>query len=166
MALSSQLIIVNFRVLLLFRRSNTVSLETNPLFIYHVKKQFVEIILSAWRRNFSLNCENYSLYQRIIISFEKKGIINFIFTVGLASVIWMKKISFFQGTGSRFSACSFIKMLFFCRDMLYRQWKQYIWWCHNVVKESICTPPWQSLVLDQLKYLQIAVNSMEYSGQQ
>ena len=78
---------VNFRVLLLFRRSSTVSLETNPLFIYHVKKQFVEIILSAWRRNFSLNCENYSLYQRIIISFEKKGIINFIFTVGLASVI-------------------------------------------------------------------------------
>ena len=24
-----------------------------------------------------------------------------------------------KGTGSRFSACSFIKMLFFCRDMLY-----------------------------------------------
>ena len=36
------------------------------------KKQFVEIILSAWRHNFSLNCKNYSLYQRIIISFEKK----------------------------------------------------------------------------------------------
>ena len=30
-----------------------------------------------------------------------------------------------QGTGSRFSACSFIKMLFFCRDMLYRLFKQY-----------------------------------------
>ena len=43
------------------------------------------------------------------------------------------------------------KMLFFCRDMLYRLCKQY-------VKEPICTLPWQSLVLDQLKYLQIAVN--------
>lgn len=73
LAFSSQLIKVNFRVLLLYRRSSTVSLETNPLFIYHVKKkQFVEIILSAWRHNFSLNCKNYSLYQRIIISFEKK----------------------------------------------------------------------------------------------
>ena len=30
--------------------------------------------------------------------------------------------------------------------------------CYNVVKEPICTLPWQSLVLDQLKYLQIAVN--------
>ena len=30
--------------------------------------------------------------------------------------------------------------------------------CHNVVKEPICTLPWQSLALDQLKYLQIAVN--------
>ena len=30
-----------------------------------------------------------------------------------------------KGTGSRFSACSYIKMLFFCWDMLYRLWKQY-----------------------------------------
>ena len=30
----------------------------------------------------------------------------------------------FKGTGSRFGACSFIKM-FFCRDMLYRLGKQY-----------------------------------------
>ena len=30
-----------------------------------------------------------------------------------------------NGTGSRSSACSFIKMLFFCRDMLYRLHKQY-----------------------------------------
>ena len=30
-----------------------------------------------------------------------------------------------KGTGSQFSACSFIKMLFFCRDMLYRLCKQY-----------------------------------------
>ena len=29
--------------------------------------------------------------------------------------------------------------------------------CHNVVKEPICTIPWQSLALDQLKYLQITV---------
>ena len=29
-----------------------------------------------------------------------------------------------EGTGSRFSACSFIKMLFFCRYMLYRLSKQ------------------------------------------
>ena len=35
---------------------------------------------------------------------------------------------------------------------------QPIWSCHNVVKEPICTLPWQSLALDQLKYLQIAVN--------
>ena len=35
---------------------------------------------------------------------------------------------------------------------------QAIWSCHNVVKEPICTLPWQSLALDQLKYLQIAVN--------
>ena len=30
-----------------------------------------------------------------------------------------------KGTGSRFSACSYIKMPFFCWDMLYRLWKQY-----------------------------------------
>ena len=30
-----------------------------------------------------------------------------------------------KGTGSRFSACSFSKMLFFCRDMLYRLCKEY-----------------------------------------
>ena len=35
---------------------------------------------------------------------------------------------------------------------------QAIWSCHNVVKEPICTLPWQSLALDQVKYLQIAVN--------
>ena len=34
---------------------------------------------------------------------------------------------------------------------------QSIWSCHNVVKEPICTIPWQSLALDQLKYLQITV---------
>ena len=28
---------------------------------------------------------------------------------------------------------------------------------HNVVKEPICTLLWQSLALDQLKYLQIAL---------
>ena len=30
--------------------------------------------------------------------------------------------------------------------------------CRNVFKEPICTLPWQSLALDQLKYLPIAVN--------
>ena len=30
-----------------------------------------------------------------------------------------------KGTGSRFSACSFIKMLFLCWDMLYGLCKQY-----------------------------------------
>ena len=30
--------------------------------------------------------------------------------------------------------------------------------CHNVFKEPICTLPWQSLAVDQLKYLPIAVN--------
>ena len=34
---------------------------------------------------------------------------------------------------------------------------------HNVVKEPICTLPWQSLALDQLKYLQIAVNKFNVS---
>ena len=33
--------------------------------------------------------------------------------------------SFFEGTGSRFSACLLIKMMFFCRNILYRLWKQY-----------------------------------------
>ena len=33
--------------------------------------------------------------------------------------------SCFKGTGSWFSACLLIKMLFFCRDMLYRLWKHY-----------------------------------------
>ena len=32
----------------------------------HLSCKFVEIILSAWRLNISLNCENYSLCQRII----------------------------------------------------------------------------------------------------
>ena len=33
--------------------------------------------------------------------------------------------AFVEGTGSRFSTCSLIKVLFFCWDMLYRLWKQY-----------------------------------------
>ena len=76
-----------------------------------------------------------------------------------------------KGTGSRFSACLFIKMLFFCQDTLYRLCEQYdhlvmkaaqykfliLWSCHNVIKEPICTLTRQSLALDQLKHLQIAV---------
>ena len=37
-----------------------------------------------------------------------------------------------KGTGSRFGACSFIKMLFFCRDLLYRLCKQ----CDHVIMMS------------------------------
>ena len=65
-------------------------------------------------------------------------------------------------------------MLFFCQDTLYRLCKQYdllvmkatqykfliLWSRHNVIKEPICTLTRQSLALDQLKYLQIAVNYM------
>ena len=58
------------------------------------------------------------------------------------------------GTCSRFSACSFIKMLVFLSGHAVSS-MQAIWSCHNVVKEPICTLPWQSLALDQLKYLQI-----------
>ena len=59
-------------------------------------------------------------------------------------------------TGSRFSACSIIKMLFFCWDMrLCKQYDQVIMLSKN---HAICTLLWQSLALDQLKYLQIAVN--------
>ena len=36
-----------------------------------------------------------------------------------------ERIYRFKGTGPRFSACSYIKMLFFCPDMLYRLCKQY-----------------------------------------
>ena len=35
------------------------------------------------------------------------------------------QVRWFKGTGSRFKACSFIEMLFFCWDMLYRLCKQY-----------------------------------------
>ena len=36
-----------------------------------------------------------------------------------------KVIVMFKGMGSQFSACSFIKMLFFCWDMRYLQCEQY-----------------------------------------
>ena len=36
-----------------------------------------------------------------------------------------KVLKLLKGTGSRFSACSFIKMLFFCRDILYPLSKQH-----------------------------------------
>ena len=32
----------------------------------------------------------------------------------------------FKGPGSRLSACSFVKMMFFCRDMVHRLCKQYV----------------------------------------
>ena len=90
------------------------------------------------------------------------------------SSFYVSFLSRVKGTGSRFSACLFIKMLFFCQDTLYRLCKQYdllvmkaaqykfliLWSCHNVIKEPICTLTRQSLALDQLKYLQIAVNYM------
>ena len=56
---------------------------------------------------------------------------NRLYTNG-ASVIRMIKKKLLKGTGSRLSACSFIKMLFFCRDMLYRLCKQY----HHVIMFS------------------------------
>ena len=87
------------------------------------------------------------------------------------SSFYVSFLSRVKGTGSRFSACLFIKMLFFCQDTLYRLCKQYdhlvmkaaqykfliLWSCHNVIKEPICTLTRQSLALDQLKHLQIAV---------
>ena len=59
-----------------------------------------------------------------------------------------------KGTGSQFNACSFIKMLFFCRDTLYRLWKQYD---HVIMlsKNQSAHSPWQSLALDELKYRKI-----------
>ena len=46
--------------------------------------------------------------------------------VSCTGAMMLKKWMFIvKGTGSRFSAWSLMKMLFFCRDMVYRLWKQY-----------------------------------------
>ena len=51
----------------------------------------------------------------------------------------------FKGTGSRFRACSFMKMLFFCGDMLYRLCKQYDHVKMMSKNQSARTLSWQSL---------------------
>ena len=46
--------------------------------------------------------------------------------VSCTGAMMLKKWMFIvKGTGSRFSAWSLMKMLFLCRDMVYRLWKQY-----------------------------------------
>ena len=57
-------------------------------------------------------------------------------------------------TGSQFSACSFIKMLFFCQDMLYRLFKQY----DHVIISCQRTNLHTLLALTWSTYVQIAVN--------
>ena len=42
-----------------------------------------------------------------------------------SQLVCLRPVGILKGTGSWFSACSFIKMLFFCRNMLYRLCKQY-----------------------------------------
>ena len=49
-----------------------------------------------------------------------------------------------KGTTSRFNTCSLIKMLFFLPGHAVSSMKTK-WSCHNVVKEPICTLPWQLL---------------------
>ena len=60
--------------------------------------------------------------------YEKKGTVNSINNLlkfyFLQTILEIREHEV-KGTGSRFSACTYIKMLFFCRDMLYRLCKQY-----------------------------------------
>ena len=56
----------------------------------------------------------------------------------------------FKQTGSPFSACSSIKNAIFLPGHAVSSMKA-IWSRHNVVKEPLCTLPWQSLALDQLR---------------
>ena len=73
---------------------------------------------------------------------------HFAFVLDLA-LLYPPLISLFlfwlKGRGSRFSACSLIKIPFFCRDIYTASSMHAIWSCHNVVKELICTLSWQSL---------------------
>ena len=58
-----------------------------------------------------------------------------------------------KGTGSRFSACSFIRMLFSVWTRCTSAWTssmQAIWSCHNVVKEQSAHPPGSHLHLINL----------------
>ena len=94
----------------------------------------MELVSDLFEKNTNLKCQKWTMISSIFNSRE------------------------FKGTGSRLSACSFIKMLFYCRDMLYRQCKQYDHVIMLSKNQSALSPSWQSLALDQLKSLQIAVN--------
>ena len=78
------------------------------------------------------------------------------------------KCTVLKGTDSRFSACSFIKMLFFCRDMLYRLCKQYD---HVILlsKNQSTLSPGSHLHLINLsicKYFKLINHGIKQSGQQ
>ena len=60
-------------------------------------------------------CDNMDNAKKV----EIKSVLNILPLYNECQKFWLK------GTGSGFSACSFIKMLFFCRHMLYRLCKQY-----------------------------------------
>ena len=66
------------------------------------------------------NCLDTDLKQIACVSPS-----SIIFSSGLNNFKHKLFIVFLKGTGSRFSACSLIKMLSFCRDMLYRLCTQY-----------------------------------------
>ena len=70
-----------------------------------------------------------------------------------------------KGTGSRFSACSFIKMLFFCRDMLYRLCKQYD---HVIMmsKRQSAHSPGSHLINLCANYCKLINHGIKPSGQQ
>ena len=70
-----------------------------------------------------------------------------------------------KGTGSRFSACSFIKMLFFCWDMLYRLWKQYD---HVILsyRTNLRTPPGSHLINLCANSCKLINHGIKPSGQQ
>ena len=83
------------------------------------KKNFLVSHLSNWLANLTIPLGSVHGVKSDLIKSTKERIW---FKMYIQQIISSQLL---KGTGSWLSACSFIKMLFFCRDILYRVCKQY-----------------------------------------
>ena len=93
--------------LIIFIRGGSAPRSNALTFHYH--------IYYFWQKRYPFRIPFY--WQMVPISHS--------YSLGRYIALNCCKCTVLKGTDSRFSACSFIKMLFFCRDMLYRLCKQY-----------------------------------------
>ena len=98
----------------------------------------------------------FTSFQGVKYISGKKRHISCIFTRCIA-LRWVDLTQVIKGTGSLQRLLIYQSAVFLPGHAVSSS-MQAIGSCHNVVKEPICTLPWQPLALNQLTCLQIAVN--------